>query len=144
VHSRILRLAVGGLALFVLTVVAGCGGGSSTTGPTATPIPTPVPTPVPTPSPAAGAADVTILITGENLGMSFSPNPATVKVGQTVAWHNLDPVEHHTASANLGAFDTGTINPGATSTPITVAAAGSFQYHCRIHQNMVGTLTVTQ
>jgi plastocyanin len=136
VNSQTSKLAVGSLILLVMTLVASCGGGSSTTGPTATP--------TPTPTPAAGAADVTVVITGENDNMSFSPNPATVKVGQTVAWRNGDFVEHHSATADLGAFNTGIINPQGTSKSITVATAGSFGYHCEIHRSMVGTLNVIQ
>jgi plastocyanin len=41
-------------------------------------------------------------------------------------------------------FDTGTLAAGATSSPITLTAAGSFAYHCGIHPSMVGTLTVSQ
>jgi plastocyanin len=84
-----------------------------------------------------------ITITGMNGSNSYSPNPATVQVGQTVAWRNADSLPH-TATADGGAFDTGTIAPGATSSPITMSTAGSLPYHCAIHPSMVGTLTVTQ
>jgi plastocyanin len=130
-----------GIALVVATAAAGCGGGSgnSYSGPAS-------PTPVPTsqgPSPS-GPSDVTITIAGMSGSNSYSPNPATVKVGQKVAWRNADSVAH-TATADGSAFDTGTIAPGATSGSITMSAAGSFPYHCTIHGfSMVGTLTVTQ
>ena len=117
-------------ALAVLLLV-GCGGNSSST-------------PV-TPSPTTGGGaspDVTITIVGMNGSQSFSPNPATVKVGQTVAWKNADVITH-TATANGGAFNTGNIAAGATSNPIMMSTAGSFDYHCSIHPSMVGTLTVT-
>jgi plastocyanin len=75
---------------------------------------------------------------------SYSPNPATVKVGQAVAWHNADALPH-TATADAGGFDTGNIAPGATSNPITMNTVGSFPYHCTIHGfTMTGVLTVTQ
>ena len=77
-----------------------------------------------------------------NGSQSFSPNPATVKVGQTVAWKNADAITH-TATANGGAFNTGNIAAGATSSPVMMSTAGSFDYHCSIHPTMVGTLTVT-
>ncbi len=89
------------------------------------------------------AADVTITIVGQNGSMSFSPNPASAKVGQKVAWHNGDGITH-TATANGGGFDTGSIGSGGTSNPITMMTAGSFSYHCGIHPSMVGTLNVTQ
>ena len=77
-----------------------------------------------------------------NGGQSYSPNPATVRVGQTVAWKNADSVTH-TATANGGAFNTGNIAAGATSNPIAMTTAGSFAYLCTIHPSMVGSLTVT-
>jgi len=125
-------------SLAVLTAVAGvviamaCGGNSGGgygTTPSAAATPTP-----------SAAADVTITINGMSADRSFSPNPATVKVGQTVAWHNADSIAH-TASAS--SFNTGLIPGGATSTPIAFATAGSFDYHCNVHPSMVGTLTVT-
>ena len=131
-NSR-LTLTLGGLLLVAVTL-AGCGGGYSS--PTS---PSPSPTPGPTPG---GTADLTITITGEDGAQSFSPNPGTVTVGQTVAFFNADSIVH-TATADGGAFNTGNIAPGATSVPITMTAAGNFGYHCAIHPDMVGSLVVT-
>lgn len=124
--------------LRVLAVVAGvvaavaCGGGGYGSSPS----------PMPTPTPGGGAsADVTITINGMSGGTSFSPNPAAVKVGQTVAWRNADSISH---TATGTGFDTGTIPSGRTSAPITFTAAGNLDYHCTIHPSMVGTLSVTQ
>jgi plastocyanin len=147
------KLSLGTLLLLSVIAVA-CGGatGSSFASPT-TPSPTLTPAPgsndpyagpIPTPTPAPVAADMTIGIVGMDGNRSYSPNPATVRVGQTVAWNNGDSVAH-TATADGGSFDTGFLAPGATSNPIVMAAAGSFPYHCQLHGfTMVGTLTVTQ
>lgn len=146
------KLSIGTLLLLSVIAVA-CGGAAGTsfaspTTPTATLAPTPAPGDpyggAPTPTPSAVGADVTIGIVGMEGDHSYSPNPATVRVGQTVAWNNGDSVEH-TATADGGSFDTGMIGPGETSNPIVMATAGSFPYHCQIHGfAMVGTLTVTQ
>ena len=88
-----------------------------------------------------GTADVVITIIADNGNMSFSPNPATVTRGQTVAWRNGAGTAH-TATQNGGAFDTGTINGGSQSGALTMNTAGSFAYHCAIHPAMVGSLTV--
>jgi plastocyanin len=85
---------------------------------------------------------MTITIVGENFNMSFSPNPANIRVGQQVVWHNADSVLPHTATQN-GGFDTGTLSPGNTSKAITISAAGTISYYCNIHPSMVGTLNVT-
>jgi plastocyanin len=47
--------------------------------------------PAPSPTPAA---DVTITIQGNRGNQSYSPNPVTVRVGQTVAWRNADSIAH--------------------------------------------------
>jgi plastocyanin len=130
-------LAAAGIAVFILALI-GCGGGSSNGSNPMAPSPTPT-----SGGGGGGAANVTITITGMNGAQSFSPSPGSVKVGQTVAWRNSDSVSH-TATADGGAFNTGTIAPGATSTPVVMSAAGSFAYHCSIHPSMVGSLTVTQ
>lgn len=88
-------------------------------------------------------ADVTISIVGQAGANSYSANPETVMVGQTVAWKNNDGTAAHTATSNNGTtFDTGLISPGATSAPDSMKTAGSFPYHCTPHPAMVGTLVV--
>lgn len=115
------------LAVLALAVAlpSGCGGSSDMMAPV-----------------GGGGADVVITITGMNGGMSFSPNPASVQVGQTVAWHNGDSITH-TATQNGGGFNTGNIASGATSAPITMGSVGALGYHCSIHPSMTGTLNVT-
>lgn len=129
-----LTLALVGLLVAAVTVV-GCGGSNSSMNNPVSPTPTPTPTP-------GGGATLTITIVGSVDEHSFSPNPSSVMVGQTVAWYNADSIVH-TATANNGAFNTGNIAPGATSAPITMTAAGGFDYRCAIHPNMRGTLNVT-
>ncbi len=124
-------------SLGILAVVAGiasamaCGGSSSPSSPT-------VPNPTPSGGGGSGSADVTITINGMLGAQSYSPNPATVKVGQTVAWKNADAISH---TATGSGFDTGAIGSGQTSAPIKFSTAGSIDYHCSFHPSMVGTLT---
>jgi plastocyanin len=115
----------------LIMVAASCGGGGYGSNPT----------PMVTPTPGGPAADLVITISGISGGMSFSPNPATVKVGQTVAWRNNGGTAH-TATQDAGAFDTGTIADGATSAPIVMGAAGTLSYHCTFHPSMVGSVSV--
>ena len=83
------------------------------------------------------AADHAVAISG----FAFSPPDITVTVGDTITWTNSDATAH-TATADDGSFDTGTI--GATARPgrATFSTAGSFPYHCKIHSSMTGTITV--
>ena len=85
---------------------------------------------------------MTITINGMNGSLSFSPNPANVKVGQEIRWRNADSLAH-TATQNGSGFDTGFLGANATSGPITIGAAGTVNYHCAVHPTMVGTLNVT-
>jgi plastocyanin len=85
---------------------------------------------------------VTIAISGMLGSNSYSPSPATVQVGQQVRWRNDDSVAHTATRTGSGAFDTGVINPGQTSAPITMTTAGTLNYVCTLHPNMSGTLNV--
>ena len=93
------------------------------------------------PSAPTVTADVTITMVGDRGNQSFSPNPTTMRVGQTVAWKNGDTTAHD-ATQDASRFGTGTISAGATSTPLAMSTAGTFTYHCTIHPGMVGTLVV--
>jgi plastocyanin len=112
-----------GLALASISAVAAIGCGSSS------------------PSAPTVAADVTITMVADRGNQSYSPNPTTMRVGQTVAWKNGDSTAH-TATQDAARFDSGSIGAGATSAPLTMSATGTFTYHCTIHPGMVGTLVV--
>jgi len=71
---------------------------------------------------------------------AYSPNPIVLAIGGTATWKNNDSVAH-TATANDGTWDSGSIAPGGTFSR-TFPAAGSFPYKCTIHPGMVGTVTV--
>ncbi len=127
--SVVVAVALAGLAAFA--VACGSSSPSYSTSPTPTPTPT---------SGGNSTADVTVEIVGMAGANSFSPNPASAKVGQTVAWHNADVVSH---TATGTGFDTGAISPGSTSAPIKFNSAGTLGYRCSFHPSMTGTLNVT-
>jgi plastocyanin len=90
-------------------------------------------------SPTSGIPGVvTINVVAVNGAQSFSPNPATLPVGQMVVWHNVDGITHHVV-LNDRSVDTGDLVPGASSQPMAIAAVGG-QYHCSIHPVMVGSV----
>ena len=94
------------------------------------------------PSAPTAGADVTISMVGDRGNQSFSPNPTTMRVGQTVAWKNNDSTTHNALEDVGERFASGNVNPGATSSPKTMSAAGTFTYHCTLHPGMVGQLIV--
>jgi plastocyanin len=71
----------------------------------------------------------------------FQPNPTTAKVGDTITVTNQDGTDH-SLTATDGSFNTGVFSSGSKT--ITLTKAGTFTYHCMIHNFMTGTITVTQ
>ena len=72
---------------------------------------------------------------------AFAPDSSDVKVGDSVKWTNQDGTAH-TVTADDGAFDSGNL-AGGKSFSFTFEEAGTFAYHCNIHQSMTGTVVVT-
>jgi plastocyanin len=70
----------------------------------------------------------------------FAPKSLTVTAGTRVTWKN-DDATAHTATANGGSFDTGTVAPKASRT-IDFKHPGTFTYHCAFHAFMTATVTV--
>jgi plastocyanin len=90
-------------------------------------------------APAAAGAAATVTVTIKEF--TFTPNPQTAQVGDTVGWSNGDTAGH-TATLDDGTCTTDTIANGATGA-LTFTAAGTYAYHCSIHSQMKGTVTVT-
>jgi plastocyanin len=75
--------------------------------------------------------------------MSFSPADITVKKGATVTWTNNDSITHTVTADSGNTFDSGNLEPGKTFSH-TFNDTGTFAYHCNIHPNMTGKVTVTE
>jgi plastocyanin len=72
---------------------------------------------------------------------AFAPDARSAKVGESVTWTNEDGATH-TVTADDGAFDSGNLAAGKAFS-FTFDKAGTFAYHCNIHQSMTGKVTVT-
>ena len=110
----------------------------SYSGPTAPPADPPDPAP-----------DDVVIVRGASAltTTAFDPNPRTLALdggdGVGVRWVNQDGAVEHQIASDDGAFATsGTLGGGATYA-VTLPEAGTYRYHCAIHPNMVGTITVT-
>ena len=73
-------------------------------------------------------------------GTFYSPATVQVLAGDRVHWMNHDS-RPHTATADGGAFDTGSIAAHGEAS-VTFPVVGSFAYTCRIHPFMHGTVDV--
>jgi len=86
---------------------------------------------------------------------AFSPNPVTVKVGDTITWTNNDNQFHTVTSGNgssdpnMGkAFDSGLSGPSALTTMGKTfhhqfTQGGQYPYFCQLHPIMVGKVIVS-
>ena len=68
---------------------------------------------------------------------AFNPKEITIKAGTEIEWTNQDSVIHDVTTE----FFDHDINPGE-SFAYTFDTAGTYEYHCDIHQSMTGTITV--
>jgi plastocyanin len=118
-------------ALFILVVtiaLAGCSDSGGSAPPTAATSPAPA-------APAGGAAAVAIQ------DFAFNPAGTTVSAGSKVTWTNSGATAH-TVTFDDGSADSGNLAPASTFDH-TFATAGTFAYHCNIHSQMHGTVTVS-
>jgi plastocyanin len=76
------------------------------------------------------------------MNFAFTPSSLSVHTGARVTFTNQDASYTHTVTSDSGLFDSGNLAYRA-SFSFTFTGKGSFPYHCAIHTNMKGTITVT-
>jgi plastocyanin len=76
----------------------------------------------------------------EIVDFTYDPDPVTVAAGGKVIWLNSDS-QPHTATAEDGSFDTGTLEEGKLKSE-SFKEPGIYRYTCSIHPQMHGTLEV--
>jgi plastocyanin len=136
-----MRRVVGLLGILTISVLlAACGGSAATAAPTSPPV---LVTPAATASPicdepAAGAAtDVEASVGG------FAWSPVTAKVDQVVTWTNGDGVPHKVVLDDENCAMKTNI-PGNGTNSLVFSKAGTFKFHCAIHGQMPGEITITE
>ena len=86
-------------------------------------------------APAAGGPAVSIK------DFAFNPQTIQAKVGDSITWTNQDSTAH-TVTLDDKSVDSGSLAPGSTFNH-AFTQAGTFTYHCEIHKQMTGTITVS-
>jgi plastocyanin len=76
----------------------------------------------------------------EIVEFTYEPDPVTIEEGGKVTWINRDAAPH-TATADDGSFDTGTLAEGKLKSE-TFKKPGEYAYFCEIHPSMRGTVKV--
>lgn len=106
--------------------------------------------------PTAAPNDIHIIVGASALTTTaFNPNPKVVSLGSaasvTVRWVNSDitgdnytsgTATIHNVYSDNGAFTASGSLGGNATYSVAFTATGDYPYHCQIHPNMVGTVTV--
>ena len=87
-----------------------------------------------------GGAHKSSTVTVRMEDFDFAPPSLTIHVGDLVTWRNTGNAPH-TATADDGSFDTGTVASGQRASHM-FTQPGTFSYYCAIHPNMHGTVRV--
>ncbi len=78
----------------------------------------------------------------EIVDFAYDPDPVTVEEGGKVTWINRDS-DPHTATAEDGSFDTGTLEEGKLKSE-SFKEPGTYSYICSIHPDMKGSVEVVE
>jgi plastocyanin len=78
----------------------------------------------------------------EIVNFAYDPDPTTIQAGGKVIWMNEDAASH-TATADDGSFDTGTIEEGKVKSE-SFKEPGTYTYFCTVHPSMHGTVEVVE
>ena len=119
-HRNLAALAAG-----VVLVVAACSSGGGTPAPAASAC---------RETTDAGAVAVSIVDFG------FQPSAIAAKVGQVIAFTNTG-FEPHNATLDDGKCAIPTQQKGGTD-GLVFAVAGTYPFHCTVHTQMTGTITI--
>ncbi|MDN3023026.1 cupredoxin family copper-binding protein [Streptomyces sp. S.PB5] len=129
------------LSLGLLQASAGSGTSSAASDTAAGAAQAPVAAAAESPQAAAAAPDHQVDIMNNKFG---DGKQLVVEVGQTVRWTNHDSVPHTvTTTKGPKKFDSGTLDQG-DSWSYTFTAAGTYEYYCAVHPDMVASVKVVE
>ena len=80
-------------------------------------------------------------------GFQFTPAAIDIKVGDAVEWSNAADGDWHSATHTVAddkvpLFDSPDIFAGDPPFSFTFDTPGTYEYHCRNHHHMTGTIKV--
>lgn len=136
-----MRPILRGLAtLSTAVILAACsGGGAATTGPTSAAATS---GPVATTAAASCSDSTGTTVVSTSVGDSTWSQPVNAKVGDVITWTNGDGVPHRVALDD-GSCGMSENIPGGGSKSLVFSVAGTFPFHCGVHQTMKGTITIS-
>ncbi len=92
------------------------------------------------PATSTTAAETAATDAVEIADFKYDPETAAVDAGTKLTWTNGDQAAH-TATADDGSFDTGTLNLDDEGA-VTLDEPGTYSYYCRFHPFMKATVEV--
>src|SRR5215218_713414 len=129
--------------VLIAFALSSCGGDDDTTSTETEPVataPNPQDESSPAESEAAPSGKLERSAKVEIVDFAYDPDPVQVETGGKVIWQNMDSAPH-TATADDGRFDTGTLEEGKLKSE-SFKEAGTFTYFCEVHPTMHGTVEV--
>ena len=135
------------LAASAALAFAACSGGGASTAPSEAPVASEAtPSEAPAESDATGGGavcDVSTDTPTQTVAIANFAFPAgiTAGVGDVIGFQNDDSAAH-TATLDDGACATGNISSGSVQS-LVFNEPGDYPFHCAIHPNMTGTITIT-
>lgn len=144
------------LAMTAVLTLAACSPAASTGGTASVGPPEPALTAPPSAAPPASAAATdagsgagvcapsseTGTVQATMTGNALSPGTIQAKVGDVITWTNGDGVPHTATYKDDPACTTDRLAQG-DSGGLTFSAAGTYDFFCKIHTDMTGTIEVT-
>ena len=140
------------LASTMVLILSACGGGATATAPAAPASDAPAseaPASAPAASESAAAGEAPCApsteagtVTATMANIAFNPASITASVGDTVTWTNNDSAPHTATVKSDPTCTTETLANGATGS-IVFNVAGSYEFFCKIHPTMTGTIEVS-
>lgn len=133
------RLASAGASLLVLLAVGGVIATRDEPAPDLSPAAGATPVSLPSSCPAKPIADPSVV---DISGFAYCPRTQRVTAGAEVVWTNLDLAPHTvTYDGPDGPVDSGSMGQGQRWAT-RFDRAGTYQYYCRFHPGMTGTVVV--
>lgn len=87
------------------------------------------------------------IVVAKGIPLAFGADPlfgtgTSIAAGQCVSWANSDAQAHQPCPNTGDPWFTGPIGSGDVSATISFAKAGTYDYHCVLHPNETGSITV--
>jgi len=90
-----------------------------------------------------GTAAATVKVISDPLTLgAYEPKAIPINAGQSIEWEFQDQGNPHSVTADDGSFDS-CLQDAGYKFVVSFTKPGTVTYHCTIHAQMIGTISVT-